>query len=74
MKKNDSLKKLALCSMMVALSFVLSYIKVYSMPQGGSVTPGSMLPIILFSAAFGMGPGLLSGLAYGVLQYLQGLF
>ena len=42
------------------------------LPQGGSVTPGSMLPIMLFSASFGMGPGLIVGLAYGVLQYLQG--
>ena len=56
----------------VALSFVLSCIRLYRMPQGGSVTPASMLPIMLFSAAFGVGPGLLSGLVYGILQYLQG--
>ena len=56
----------------IALSFVLSCIRLYRMPQGGSVTPGSMLPLMLFSAAFGVGPGLLAGLAYGVLQYLQG--
>ena len=31
-----------------------------------------MLPIMLFSATFGVGPGLLAGLVYGVLQYLQG--
>ena len=56
----------------VALSFVLSCIRLYRMPQGGSVTPASMLPIMLFSAAYGVGPGLLTGLVYGVLQYLQG--
>ena len=42
------------------------------MPTGGSVTPGSMLPLMLFSVSFGVGPGLLAGLAYGLLQYLQG--
>ena len=42
------------------------------MPNGGSVTPASMLPLMLFSASFGMGPGLLAGLVYGVLQALQG--
>ena len=42
------------------------------MPTGGSVTPGSMLPLMLFSVAYGAGPGLLAGLVYGVLQYLQG--
>jgi thiamine transporter len=31
-----------------------------------------MLPLMLFSAAYGVGPGLLAGMAYGVLQYLQG--
>ncbi len=56
----------------IALSFVLSCIRLFRMPQGGSVTPGSMLPIMLFSASFGVGPGLLAGLTYGVLQYLQG--
>jgi len=56
----------------IALSFVLSCIRLFRMPQGGSVTPGSMLPIMLFAASFGVGPGLLAGLTYGVLQYLQG--
>lgn len=59
----------ALC---VALSFVLSCIRLFRMPGGGSVTPGSMLPLMLFSVAYGAGPGLLAGLVYGVLQYLQG--
>lgn len=59
----------ALC---VALSFVLSCVRLYRMPTGGSVTPGSMLPLMLFSAAYGVGPGMMAGLVYGVLQYLQG--
>ncbi|MBQ8537075.1 MAG: energy-coupled thiamine transporter ThiT, partial [Clostridia bacterium] len=42
------------------------------MPQGGSVTLASMLPIMLFAAAYGVGPGLLVGAVYGLLQYLQG--
>lgn len=65
-------KTVAFGALAIALSFVLSCIRLYRMPQGGSVTPGSMLPLMLFSAAFGVGPGLLAGLAYGVLQYLQG--
>lgn len=56
----------------VALAFVLSYIKVFSMPTGGSVTLASMLPLMLYSAAFGVGPGLLAGAVDGLLQYLQG--
>ena len=63
---------LSFAALSIALSFVLSCIRLYRMPQGGSVTPASMLPLMLFSAAFGVGPGLLAGLVYGVLQYLQG--
>ena len=70
--QNWNAKMLSFAALSIALSFVLSCIRLYRMPQGGSVTPGSMLPLMLFSAAFGIGPGLLAGLAYGVLQYLQG--
>ena len=70
--KKWTAKTVAFGALAIALSFVLSCIRLYRMPQGGSVTPGSMLPIMLFSAAFGVGPGLLAGLAYGLLQYLQG--
>lgn len=65
-------KALSFAALSIALSFVLSCIRLYRMPQGGSVTPASMLPLMLFSAAFGIGPGLLAGLVYGILQYLQG--
>ena len=65
-------KAIAYGALSVALSFVLSCIRLFRMPTGGSVTPGSMLPLMLFSVSFGVGPGFLAGLAYGLLQYLQG--
>ena len=65
-------KMLSFGALSVALSFVLSCIRLYRMPTGGSVTPASMLPIMLFSAVYGVGPGLLTGLVYGILQYVQG--
>ena len=71
-KKKWTAKMIAFGALAIALSFVLSCVRLYRMPTGGSVTPGSMLPLMLFSVAFGMGPGLLAGLAYGLLQYLQG--
>jgi len=70
--KKWTAKMIAFGALSIALSFVLSCIRLYRMPTGGSVTPGSMLPLMLFSVSFGMGPGLLAGLAYGALQYLQG--
>jgi thiamine transporter len=70
--KKWNAKMLSYGALSIALSFVLSCIRLYRMPQGGSVTPASMLPLMLFSASYGVGPGLLAGLTYGVLQYLQG--
>ena len=58
----------ALC---VCLSFILSYIKLFSAPQGGSVTLASMLPIMLYASMFGTKRGLLAGLVYGLLQFIQ---
>lgn len=58
-------------AMSLALSFVLSYIKIFSMGGGGSVTPGSMLPVMLFGASYGLAPGLLVGFAYALLQLVQ---
>ena len=58
----------ALC---MAMSFVLSYIKLYSMPLGGSVTLASMLPLLWYSNKFGMRNGFIAGAAYGLLQLIQ---
>ncbi|HPY36576.1 MAG TPA: energy-coupled thiamine transporter ThiT [Clostridia bacterium] len=58
----------ALC---VALSFILSYLRLFRMPQGGSLTIASMLPIALYSQWFGLKRGLLAGAAFGFLQLLQ---
>ena len=55
----------------ISLSFVLSCVRLFKMPTHGSVTPGSMLPLMLFAISYGIGPGLLAGLAYGILQYIQ---
>lgn len=71
-RKTWNAKSLAYAAMCVALAFVLSYIKLFEMPQGGSVTLCSMLPIMLFAAVYGVGPGMLVGAVYGLLQYIQG--
>ena len=62
---------LANAALCIALSFVLSCIRLYKMPQGGSITLASMLPIFLFAYAYGAAPGLFVGLAYGFLQWMQ---
>lgn len=58
----------------IALSFVLSYIKIYDAPFGGSVTLCGMLPLCLYACAFGPKYGFLAALGYGVLQIVQGAY
>jgi thiamine transporter len=64
---------IAECGIMVALATVLSFIKVYEAPYGGSVTLMSMLPIMLVSLRHGIGPGLATGFVHSVIQLLFGL-
>lgn len=67
-------RDLAYAAVCVAMSFVLSYIRLYRMPQGGSITPASMLPMILFIATFGPSKGVAVGFAFGLMQLLQGAY
>jgi len=71
-KRKWSTRMMANASLCIALAFILSYVKLYEMPQGGSVTLASMLPIFMFAYAYGVAPGLSVGFAYGLLQFVQG--
>lgn len=62
---------IAIAGICVALSFALSYIKLWDMPTGGSVTLVSLLPVTLFAYIYGIKKGLLVGLLYGMLQAIQ---
>ena len=66
-----SAKQLACCAMAMALAFITSYIKIFSLPWGGSVTLCSMLFIVLVANWYGVRTGILVGFTYGMLQFLQ---
>lgn len=66
-----STKQMVFCAMAMALSFLTSYIKLFSAPWGGSITLCSMLFICLIGNWYGVRVGILTGLAYGILQFLQ---
>ena len=63
-------KMLSFGAICMALSSVLSMIRLWSMPMGGSITPASMLPMLLFAYVYGAGRGCTLGVLYGVLQFL----
>src|SRR5438128_8206070 len=57
---------------MVALSTVLYFTRVFTFPEGGSVTLGSMTPLILLSLRRGARVGVTAGIVYGlVILYLE---
>lgn len=67
MKSN--LRSLCEGAIMVTIAQILSYIKLWEMPWGGSIVL-SMVPIILYAVRWGLGSGLLAGFVFGVLQFM----
>lgn len=74
---NSSIKttrKLCETAIMIALATALSYVTLFSLPHGGSVTLFSQVPIIIIGYRYGAKWGCSTGIIYGVLQMLlQGL-
>lgn len=61
-------------AMMIALASVLSLFKVFRMPQGGSVTLGSMVPILLFAMRRGAKYGVLAGILFGLVRLYLSMY
>ncbi|MBA7468586.1 MAG: energy-coupled thiamine transporter ThiT [Candidatus Bathyarchaeum sp.] len=71
-KRKFSTKILAEIVVFVSLATVLSYIKIFSLPQGGSVTAASMVPILWLALRRGPKVGLFAATLYGVVQFALG--
>jgi len=69
MKSHLKLRALCEGAVFVALAQVISYLKLFELPNGGSVTVG-MLPIFIYCARWGFGPGMLASISYSILQLL----
>ena len=71
--KTQNVRALTECSIMIALSTVLSVFLLFEMPYGGSVTPASMLPVLILAYRHGTKWGVGSALVASLLQALLGL-
>lgn len=61
-------------AIMIALATVLSYVTIYKLPMGGSITLFSQVPIIIIGYRYGLKWGAATGVIHGLLQMvLQGL-
>lgn len=60
------------CSVMLALSIVLSFITVWRMPMGGEITLLSMLPVSLISVKYGVKRGLATAFLFALYHLARG--
>lgn len=73
-RKMSNTRSIVYGAISIALSFALSYAKLFKLPQGGSVTFASLLPLMVYCCMFGTRRGLVVCTIYGVLQALQDPF
>ena len=66
-KSKRSLRSLTEGAVFIALAQVLGYIKLFELPQGGAIDL-AMLPIFIYCARWGFGPGMLASFVFGLLQ------
>jgi thiamine transporter len=57
-------------AVLVALSIALNHIILFRMPQGGSITAFSMLPIVVCAYFFGVRRGVMAGMCVGLIDLI----
>lgn len=68
--KFDS-KLIARIGLAIALAFILDILKIYRLPNGGgSISLGSMIPIMLISFVYGPSIGLFTGFLFGIFKLI----
>jgi len=63
-------QRLTETALMVALAAVLGLLPLASLPQGGNITAGQLIPVILIACRYGTKRGLLTGFVLGLIQLL----
>ena len=72
-KEKMTTKQLVFSAMAIALATVVSvFVKLPSLPNGGSVTLFSMLLVVLVGHWYGPKTGIMAAVGYGVLQLITG--
>lgn len=71
MNTSEKTRALVEGALMVAAAEALGYLKLWHMPEGGSVSL-MMLPIALYALRWGVKHGLLAGFALGVIDFMLG--
>lgn len=70
--RKTNLTALVEAGIMTALSYLLNLITLFTMPQGGSISAGAMVPIIIMGVRRGPAWGVATGIATGIVQFILG--
>ena len=73
MTQSFKTKRLVESALMIALSTILSFIIIFRLPFGGSITACCMLPVILAAYRYGTKWGLVTAFAFSLIQGIQGI-
>ena len=65
-----STRMLMYISLMLAITILLQQIRLYHFPQGGSVTLGAMIPLMLVSYRYGLSVGMFAGFIFGLINII----
>ncbi|MCL2699465.1 MAG: energy-coupled thiamine transporter ThiT [Defluviitaleaceae bacterium] len=70
MQTSSKVRILVFCAICIAIAFVLGQIRLYRMPQGGSLNACAMLFVALTGYWYGIKWGAAAGTAYGLLSMI----
>lgn len=70
--KHEFLRAMIETSILIAAAYVLSLIKLWEMPLGGSITAVSMLPLVIIGMRRGPKWGFAGCLVYGLVDFVLG--
>ncbi len=68
--KPMDVRAVAVSALLAALSIILNQLVIFRMPQGGSITAFSMVPIVLCAYFFGVRRGLMTGMVVGLIDLI----
>ena len=74
---SDSIRKTRMITesaIMIALSMVLSMVKIFELPQGGSITAASMVPLLIISFRYGPKWGTFTAFVFSLISMITGFY
>lgn len=73
-KRKETYRALTETAILLALATILSVLKLFELPNGGSATPASMLPVIIIGIRWGTRWSFGAAIVYSFLQFLTGFY